>query len=84
MWPFSRREPMQEQEAVRVALAFLLKKRVPVTDSTPARAVFRPADEWTPYDRWLVCFETHPGCCPPDSVVEIKMPSRKPAFVPTI
>ena len=84
MWPFSRRQPMTEQEAVRIAIAFLRKKRTSVTDSTPAQAVFKPADEWRPYDRWLVYFDTHPGGCPPFTVIEIKMPSRKPVAVPMI
>ena len=78
------RGSISEQEAIDAALAFLQRQHVVIAESTPIHAVFQPADQWHNSDRWLVYFDTHPGCCPPFTVVEVESPSGNVSGVPMI
>lgn len=73
---------MDEQEAIRRALAFLQRRTSIADEHTPVRVVYEASGDVHPFERWLVGFETHPGCAPAFTVVEIQYPSLKMRSLP--
>ena len=69
---------VNQQELIAIALRHLQLYR-PADSSTPVSCVtFFASDAITPYDRWVVLFETRPGCEPSYSAIEVLPPDMTP------
>jgi hypothetical protein len=73
---------MTQDLAIELAVAFMVKHRRKWEAATPIDVVRHAKDEFTDYDCWHVYFETHPGCEPSFTLVEIRESNNKIRFVP--
>jgi hypothetical protein len=75
---------MNHQEIIAIALRHL-QLYCSADSATPVLGItYYPSDAITPYDRWVVLFETRPGCDPPFSAIEVLPPDMTPQLVRVI